>query len=284
MNPSSNPSKLGIICGQGDLPSRVISRCLEVGRPFFLIGFEGQSPISLLHQYDHAWSQLGQVRKTLDFLRSAGVEELVFVGHFKRPSWRELKLDSLGLKWVSSMMGAVFGDDSLLKTIIHRLEREEGFRVVSAESIVGPSLLLNPGVHTKLSPDASSMSDIYHAIRVLKVLGEADVGQSLVIQDGLILSVEAIEGTDNLIRRSKELIRARGMPPILVKSVKPNQERRIDRPTIGPETIERLSESGFQGLAVGANEVIVLHPEILFDRANQLGLFVISVEDPHETK
>lgn len=284
MNPSSNPSKLGIICGEGDLPSRVIERCLEVKRPFFLIGFEGHSPASLILSYDHAWSQLGQVRKTLDLLRSAGVEELVFVGHFKRPSWRELKLDSLGLKWISSMVGSVFGDDSLLKTIIQRLEHEEGFRVVSAESIVGSSLLLSSGVYTKLSPNASCMRDIDHAIRVLKLLGEADVGQSLVIQDGLVLAVEAIEGTDKLIARSKELIRARGMPPILVKSVKPNQETRIDRPTIGPETIERLSESGFQGLALGANEVIVLHPEIVFDRANQLGLFVISVEDTHENK
>ncbi len=282
MNPSSNPSKLGIICGDGDLPCRVVERCLETKRPFFLIGFEGHSPTSLMHQYDHAWSQLGQVRKTLGLLRSAGVEELVFVGRFKRPSWRELKLDSLGLKWISSMVGSVFGDDSLLKTIIQRLECEEGFRVVSAESIVGSCLLLSPGVHTKLVPDESSLRDIHHAIRVLGLLGEADVGQSLVIQDGLVLAVEAIEGTDNLIRRSKELIRATGMPPILVKSVKPNQERRIDRPTIGPDTIERLSESGFQGVALGANEVIVLHPETVFDRANQLGIFVISVEDVHE--
>lgn len=277
MMPSCKPSKLGIICGEGDLPSEIIQHCTKMNRPFFLVGFEGQTPPDTIKQYDHGWSQIGQISKTLTLLREAKIDDIVFAGRFRRPGWRELKLDALGFKWISSMMGSVFGDDSLLSTIIKRLEEEEGFRVVSAESITGQGLLMPSGSRTKAEPDDVDWQDIRHGFKIIKKLGDADIGQSVVLQEGLILAVEAIEGTDKLIERTPELMRG-GKGPVLVKSIKPNQDARIDRPTIGPETIKKLAASGFKGVALGAGEVIVLHADSVFDLANQLGIFVIGVE------
>lgn len=277
MMPAYKPSKLGIICGEGDLPLEVIKRCTETRHPFFLIGFEGQTPPQTIEPHAHAWSQMGQVKKTLTLLREANVEEIVFVGRFHRPAWRELKLDTLGLKWISSMMGSVFGDDSLLSTIVNRLEQEEGFRVVSAESITGHGLLMPLGLKTDYAPDEIDWHDIRQGFKIIRKLGEADVGQSVVLQEGLILAVEAIEGTDQLVERTPQLMRP-GRGPILVKSIKPNQDARIDRPTIGPETIKKLTASGFRGIALGADEVIVLHPEVVFDLANKSKIFIIGVE------
>lgn len=277
MTPSSHQSKLGIICGDGDLPLQLIMKCEEIGRPFFLVGFKGSTPSDLMENHDHAWSQLGQVKNTLNLLREAGVQEIVLVGRFRRPGWRELKLDALGIKWVSSMMGSIFGDDALLSTIVHRLESEEGFKVVSAESIVGASLLMPSGLKTTCSPDESDWKDIHQGFKILNKLGEADVGQAVVMQDGLIIAVEAIEGTDGLIERTPPLLR-NGPSPILIKSVKPHQERRIDRPTIGPHTIKNLVKSGFKGLALAANEVIVLHPDDVFNLANAHDIFIVGVE------
>jgi DUF1009 family protein len=116
-------------------------------------------------------------------------------------------------------------------------------------------------------------------MRVARALGALDIGQAVVVQQGLVLGVEAIEGTDALLRRCAELRRG-GLGGVLVKLEKPGQERRVDRPTIGPQTVLLAAETGLRGIAAEAGATIVLDRDEVIRAADAAGLFVVGVRAP----
>ena len=125
-------------------------------------------------------------------------------------------------------------------------------------------------------PDAQALADIAHGQRIARALGALDIGQAVVVQQGLVLGVEAIEGTDALIRRCAGL-RRDGPGGVLVKVEKPGQEQRADRPTIGPQTVTLAAEAGLSGIAVEAGATIVLDRDEVIDIADRAGLFVVGI-------
>jgi DUF1009 family protein len=128
-------------------------------------------------------------------------------------------------------------------------------------------------------PDAEAESDIRHGLEVARVLGQADVGQAVVVQQGLVLGVEAIEGTDQLLARCG-LLRREGPGGVLVKIKKPQQDRRADLPTIGLTTLEGARSAGLRGIAVEAGGTLILDRKKLAEEADKAGLFVIGVTLP----
>ena len=112
---------------------------------------------------------------------------------------------------------------------------------------------------------------------VAKILGQADVGQAVIVQHGLVLAVEGIEGTAALIRRSATLKR-KGGGGVLIKVAKPQQDRRVDLPTIGPDTIQALYDAGFKGVAVEAGSALIAGMDQVISLANKLGIFVMGVK------
>ena len=151
-------------------------------------------------------------------------------------------------------------------------------------NVIGPDQLLDtaalpPGPLGQLGPDADAGADITRGIEVARALGGLDIGQAVVIQQGLVLGVEAIEGTDRLLRRCAEL-RREGPGGVLVKMEKPGQERRVDRPTIGPHTVALSAEAGLQGIAAEAGATLVLDRDEVARAADQAGLFVVGVRAP----
>ncbi|AIL13410.1 hypothetical protein IM40_07725 [Candidatus Paracaedimonas acanthamoebae] len=269
-------SKLGIIAGAGQLPRKIIEVCVQQGRQFSIIAFENQTDPQLIENLPHIWCRLGQTKKALDYLKQQGVQEIVMVGPIKRPSWSELKPDAFTATWLAKHLHKILGDDSLLRAIIHLIECE-GFTVVSAENIIGNSLLAPHGVLGKHRPDSQDQQDISLGLKIATILGSCDVGQAVMIQQGLVLGVEAIEGTEALLKRCASLKRA-GSGGVLVKITKPQQEVRVDRPTVGLETLKRIQEGGFRGLAVEAFGVIMLNKEEMIQFADEHQLFLIGVE------
>jgi len=267
--------KLGIIAGGGPLPGNLATACEASGRDCFVLALNDQTDPKIIEPFPHKWIRMGEIRRGIEILREEGVTELVFIGPVKRPSLRELKLDAwairkaamLGLRWI--------GDDSILSTLVKGLE-EEGFSVVGAETILEDSVAL-PGAYGVHAPDEEQWPDIRHGVRIARAVGELDIGQGAVVQQGIVLGVEGIDGTDALIRRCAPLQRS-GTGAVLVKSCKPQQERRIDLPTIGPGTIEILAEAGFSGVAVEAGRALILDREEVVRSADESGLFVIGVD------
>jgi DUF1009 family protein len=136
--------------------------------------------------------------------------------------------------------------------------------------------LAEAGVWGGVEPDDRAKADITHGLKVAQGLGILDVGQAVVVQQGIVLGVEAVEGTDALLRRAGELRRA-GPGGVLVKIAKPGQERRVDLPTIGVQTVKNVAAAGLSGLAVEAGSAVVIDRPGVIAAADAAGVFVCGV-------
>jgi UDP-2,3-diacylglucosamine hydrolase len=269
--------KLGILAGAGELPLRIIEACRATGRPVFVLAFEGAADPAVIAGVPQAWVRLGAAADGLRLLRENGVEELVLAGGIERPSLFALRPDWRTAKFFARIGYRALGDDGLLKAVIHELE-EEGFRVVGADSLL-PQALAPEGPLGRLVPDAQAKADIARGFEIIRMLGTLDIGQAAVVQQGLVLGVEAIEGTDALLARAGGLKRE-GPGGVLVKAAKPGQERRADLPTIGLRTVANAAAAGLRGIAVETGASLVIDPKALAAAADRAGLFVVGVKPP----
>ena len=166
------------------------------------------------------------------------------------------------------------GDDGILRALVKEIE-QEGIKVVGIQEVV-PELLSKTGVLTKTSPSKEDEEDIRRGLEVARELGRLDVGQAVVVQQGLVLGLEGIEGTDKLIIRCKDYKR-QGKAPILVKLRKPEQDMRVDLPTIGVKTVENAYQSGFKGIAIHAGNTLIVNEKETINLANKYKMFIKGV-------
>jgi hypothetical protein len=265
---------LGIIAGSGSLPGRIIEHCRSAGRGVFVLALEGEMDPGAVAAIPHAWCRLGGAATGLDLLRANAVRDLVLAGGVRRPTLASLRPDWRAAKFLARVGYRALGDDGLLSAIVKELERE-GFRVIGADQLLREASLPE-GPLGRFCPDTDALADIAHGMRLARAIGALDIGQAVVVQQGLVLGVEAIEGTDGLLRRCGAL-RRDGPGGVLVKMEKPGQERRADRPTIGPQTVSLAAESGLRGIAAGAGATLVLDPDEVIRLADEAGIFVVGV-------
>jgi len=263
--------KLGIIAGSGALPKKLVEKCRETGRDCFVLAFDGETDPGCVEGVDHLWSRLGAAARNFAALRQAGVEQLVMAGGIRRPSLAGLRPDWRAAQFFGRIGLRALGDDGLLSAVIKELERE-GFALVGVETVLDEAVAPE-GPFGRHRPDEQALADIEHGFRVAAALGTLDIGQAVVVQQGMVLGVEAIEGTDQLIRRCAAL-RREGPGGVLVKAKKPGQERRADLPTIGPHTVEAAHAAGLRGIAVEAWSTLVIDRMAMTELADRLGLFV----------
>jgi UDP-2,3-diacylglucosamine hydrolase len=274
MADGENAPRLGIIAGGGGLPRHLVDACRAAGRTVFVLALEGAADPATVAGVAHAWCRLGAAARGLSLLRENNVTELVLAGGLRRPSLASLRPDWRAAKLFARIGYRALGDDGLLSAIVGEFERE-GFRVIGADQLLAAGLAPE-GVLGTLRPDAQGLADIEHAHRLARALGALDVGQAVVVQQGLVLGIEAIEGTDELLRRCAGL-RREGPGGVLVKVEKPGQERRADRPTIGPHTVTLAAAAGLRGIAVEAGVTIILDRDEVIAAAEQAGLFVVGI-------
>lgn len=265
-------SRLGIIAGGGGLPRKLIAACRRDQRSFFVLAFKGQTDSSTLDGTDHAWSKLGATNEAVAILKSHGVDTLVMAGSMRRPSLAEMKPDIRTLQVLTRLGFAALGDDKLLKVVAAEMEKD-GFTIIGAHE-VEPGLITTEGVLGEIPVPAEAQVDIDFGITVTKTLGNLDIGQAAVVQQGVVVGIETVEGTDALLMRCRDLKR-KGRGGVLVKSCKPQQDRRLDLPTVGLRTITRAFEAGLEGIAVEAGASLMLDREAVINAANKLGIFVV---------
>jgi DUF1009 family protein len=276
---------LGILAGSGSLPRRVAEAAVLQGRPVFIVAFHGQTDAATVDDFPHIWVRLGEAGRTIAELKNHRVADLVMAGAIRRPSVAELGLDWRGAQLFARIGARAVGDDGLLRAVSRELERD-GFRVLGADQVLASATVAAgvPGAVGALGrhrPDDQAVLDIARGVEVARTLGAVDVGQTVVVQQGLVLGVEAIEGTDALLRRVGGLSRA-GPGGVMVKMPKPRQDRRIDLPTIGAETIRLAAAAGLRGVAVESGGAILVDQEETVRVADEAGLFLIAV-DPATT-
>ncbi|HBM90764.1 MAG TPA: DUF1009 domain-containing protein [Rhodospirillaceae bacterium] len=264
--------KLGILAGGGSAPRELISVCRAQKRSFFIIALEGQADTDLMCDASIGLGAFGKLKKICQQER---LSEMVMLGRVRRPSVAELKPDFLGIKVIAKIGLNSLGDDGLLRSVSKAIEDECGVSIVGAHDVF-KELLTPEGVLTKVGPDRQSQKDIKRGFKVVRSLGSLDVGQAAVVQRGLVLGVEAIEGTDALIARAGELKREGG-GGIVVKCAKPQQDDRFDLPTLGPSTIDCIVHAGFVGLAVESGRSLFLEREKTIEAANKAGIFIVGL-------
>lgn len=267
-------SKLGIVAGGGEFPGLAIAACRAQNRPFHVLALSGHADPAIIGDAPVDWIRLGEAGTGFQKLKQAGVEEVVMIGPVRRPTLRELAPDFRTTRFFAKVGLKALGDDGLLRAVAREIE-EEGFRLVGIDDVLADCLAV-PGIYGRQKPDEQADSDIRRGIEVAKGLGALDVGQAVVVQQGIVLGVEAIEGTDALVRRCKDL-RRDGPGGVLVKVRKPGQDRRLDLPTIGVTTLREAAEAGLRGVAVEAGGALVLGREAVTAEADRLGLFVLGI-------
>lgn len=273
--PAGRPRALGILAGGGTLPAQIAAAAQAAGRSVFIVGLEGFADPEVLARWPHKMIRILAAGQILEALRSAGCQDLVLIGPVRRPSLLDLRPDAEGARILGRIGRAAFaGDDGLLAAVVKVLA-EEGFRVLGAQDVLREALA-PVGLLSRSAPDALAMADIQRGITVAHALGRLDIGQGCVVQQGIVLGVEAAEGTDAMLERCAALARP-GRGGVLVKLVKPGQERRADLPTIGPETVRRAARVGLRGIAFEAGGTILTDRADAIAAADAAGLFLLGL-------
>ncbi len=274
-------SKLGIVAGGGQLPLLLAEACVTENRDYLIVGLESFADETAISGHPHEWNALGRVGELYALLKKHGCTDVVMAGRVTRPDFGKLKLDAKGTLLLPKVMqSALRGDDNLFKVLVGAMEAE-GFNVVGADDIL--STLLTPsGPLTNQKPSEDDWSDIERAREVLNTMGSLDIGQATVVCRSLVLAVEAVEGTDQMLARCISLPEdVRGTPAarkgVLVKLPKPGQERRVDLPTVGLETVLKAAKAGLAGLALAEGASFVLDRAEVVKKANEKGMFVCGI-------
>lgn len=271
------PAKLGLIAGGGALPVSVAARCEAEGRPVFVVRLAGFADPHLA-RYPGIDAGMAEIGRTLSALKKAGCEAVCFAGTVNRPDFKTLKPDFKGATLLPGIVAAAAkGDDALLRKILSIFEGE-GYAVLGADDILGGETL-PAGALGAVVPSEAHLADLKKALHVAEKSGELDIGQGAVVCDGLVLAVEAQEGTDAM------LMRVAGLPAdlrgsdasrkgALGKAPKPIQDLRVDMPVIGTRTIELAAAAGLAGVGGAAGRVIVIDRPAVIAAADRLGLYV----------
>ncbi|MEX0676694.1 MAG: UDP-2,3-diacylglucosamine diphosphatase LpxI [Pirellulales bacterium] len=280
-----NGSKVGLIAGWGRYPI-VVARALEAqGASVYCLGIKHHADVALrgiCHEFD--WIGLGQIGKVIRFFRRHGVTEATMAGKvhkvrlFERWAWLAHLPDWGGVMTYYPhylTRRKTFQDDSLLGAIVERFGRA-GITMKPATDFV-PELLVKLACLTVRRPTAAQQMDIDFGWKLAKEMGRLDVGQSVAVSGRSPLAIEAIEGTDECIRRAGLLCKAGGFT--VVKVAKPQQDMRFDVPTIGLGTLETLAAAGGRVLAIEAGRTILIDEPHAIDFANRHKLVVVAFDE-----
>lgn len=269
---TESPKKLGIIAGGGVLPQILIDHCLNTKRDFFVLAVEGNADKALFSPaIPHEWIRIGQAGTGFKLFHDENVAEVVMIGTIRRPSLADLVPDLRTAAFFARIGMKSLGDDGILRALVKEIE-SENMRVLGIHEVL-PDLLVKEGLLTKHKPDKQAEADIARGIEVGLALGKLDVGQSVIVQQGLVLGVEGIEGTDELIKRCGTYKR-KGDGGVLVKLRKVQQDMRIDLPTIGTSTVENLHQAGMKGIAVHAGNALIVDEPAVIELADKYKMFI----------
>lgn len=263
--------RIGLIAGNGALPRLFARAARAKGLEVFAVGHVGETDPELAAEVERLdWVKVGQVGRIERLLRDQGVAEAVLAGGFSRMRAVQQLRPDLGMFRVAARLRS-FRDDALLRAAADEFQAA-GIRIVAPTELLR-EILATEGHLAGPPLEAGQERDVALGEEVATLLGRADVGQTVVVKNGHVLAVEAVEGTDACIRRGAEL---GGPAVVVVKRSKPGQDERFDLPAVGPGTLEVLSEVGARVLAVEAGKTLLLEGERLVSLANESGITIVA--------
>ena len=275
-------SDIAIIAGSGAFPFEIAHSLKEIGQSPFLLclrGFVGRD--DSLHDFDHAYADMLDPQKILALLRERDVKRVILAGGVSRPGPMALLSIYSFFRNRDELKRIVSGgDDRILRGVIRLLE-ENNFSVIGINE-AAPKLLANEGLLGSIKEHPSSNADIDMALSCLRMISPYDIGQGVVVAQGRVLAIEGPEGTDAMLDRVRVMQKNRRVildenTAILVKASKQGQDHRVDLPAIGPRTIKNAKAAGLAGIAIAADEVIIINRNDTIKDADRAGLFIKGV-------
>ncbi|TBW38490.1 DUF1009 domain-containing protein [Siculibacillus lacustris] len=281
IDPARRP--LAILAGGGAFPLLVAEAAVRAGRPVAIFAIRGEADPAI-EAHRHRWIGRGQLGTLLSGMRRIGARELVIIGGIRaRRLPRLSELDFTGI-WVVLRNLRILrqGDDGLLRKIAKLIEAR-GVTIVGAAE-VAPELLMPAGPLGRLVPNARDQIDIAAGLPEARRHGAADLGQAVIVVDGVVVAHEGPQGTDAMIS-AFEAGRGRLEAPsgVLVKCAKPTQDRRLDMPAIGPDTVLQAARAGLAGIAVEQGAALVADRAAVAGVADTRGIFVVGIGDGDPT-
>lgn len=266
------PKRLGIIAGNGQFPLLVATEARKQGVSVTVVAHEGETLREIEQVVDHVdWIRAGQIGRMIGHFLRAGVHDVVMAGGImKTRLFTEVRPDMRALALMAKLRTK--DDDAILRGLATELEREG--LVVRDPMDYLQALLATDGPMTAKGPTSEEWEDIRFGWDAAKSIGRLGIGQCVVVKRHVILAVEAMEGTDDTIRRGGRLAHGGA---VVVKVSKPGQDRRFDLPAIGPQTINTMTDAGASVIAVEAGHTILLEREALLAEAARQKIVVVGV-------
>lgn len=270
---------LGIISGSGLLPQALAEAEKSAARPYRVVGFEGLVP-AWIEGHPMIQARFEKIGALFADLKAAGVTDVVFAGGMARPTLDPTVFDAGFHALMPRLMPALAeGDDATLRVILEAFEAE-GFTIRAAHDLLS-DLTVAPGVLTKTNPSEADLVDVARAAEIVAELSRLDIGQGAVVAQGLCFATETLQGTDRMLAFAAEgLARLRpdpeGVKGVLYKAPKRAQDRRVDLPAIGPDTVAATASAGLAGIAIEAGGVMILDRVGTLAAADAAGLFLVA--------
>ena len=270
--------KVGLIAGDGSFPLEVAKSISQKNKEIFIIAIKGSASKDI-ERYPHLWIRIGQIGKAIRALKENNCKELILIGGVKKPNVWLLNPDFGALKLFFKLIALpIKGDASILKALLNFLEKDNNFKVVGAEKYIS-YLLMSKGLIAGEKINEQANIDIDIAVENCKNIGSKDIGQACVVVNGQIIASEDSSGTDKMLRGiiSKEIrFHNEG---VLVKLAKPIQDRRVDLPAIGMQTIKLAKEIGLCGIAIEEKSSFISNKERVIKFANKNNIFIFGLSN-----
>tara|TARA_B100000579_G_C22836240_1_gene858962 strand:- start:30 stop:848 length:819 start_codon:yes stop_codon:yes gene_type:complete len=264
-------NNIGIIAGGGKLPLAIGEILVKKNYSVVFFVLEEFYNIDNYKNFLVKTINLHSAKKIIKLLKSHNIKNIIMAGNIARPSLSDLSFDLQTFKLAKNLLLNKTGDNDLLISI-KKFFQQNGFDYFDWKEHC-PELFADIKYLTKLKPSNNAKKNLEKALSIFKIYGKLDVGQSLIVQNQIVIGLEAVEGTDNLIIRCKDLKKS-GDKGILVKLAKYNQSNILDIPTIGEQTINLLKDNNYEGVFVEKNNCLILDKQHTIDLANQNKIFI----------
>ncbi len=264
-------NNIGIIAGGGKLPIVIGKNLIKKKFNIFFFVIEEFFNINHYNDFDVTIINLKSAKNIINSLKSRNIDSIIMAGNINRPSLTDLSFDYQTFKMAKNLLLNKTGDDGLLVSI-KKFFNDSGFNYFDWKKHC-PELFANIDILTKVKPSQMAKENLNIALSIFRSFGKIDVGQSMIVQNKIVLGLEAVEGTDNLITRCKDLKKS-GDRGVLVKFSKYNQSNILDIPTIGENTVRLLKDCNYEGLYLEKDKCLIIDKEKTIDLANQYKLFI----------
>ena len=255
--------KYGLIAGNGRFPFLVVEGAERQGVEIVVAAIKEETEPEIERVASRVeWMSVGQLGRLIRFFKREQVTHAIMAGQVKHHQiFRLNALPDLRMVRLLARL-ATKNTDSLIGAVADELARE-GITLVASTVFLEP-LIAREGIWSRRAPSKEELADIEYGLRVAREIARLDLGQTIAVKDLAVVAIEAMEGTDAVIRRAGEITRGRGF--VVIKVAKPDQDMRFDVPVVGVPTIEAMTEAGATALHITADKTL------MFDRANLLAL------------